>query len=111
MYLTALIYPVPKNNAQLAAEPTETKMNIHCPLGDVTLDTWQITAVRRINNLGDRKCHESAFIFQPISASLCLAGNKNWCSYLLSYTQRGGQPESVFIPTGGCMAYPSTRKA
>lgn len=77
MYLTALIYPVLKNNAQLAAESTETKTSIYCPLGDVTLDTWQITAVRRINNLGDRKCHGSAFIFSAYLSFPLLSRERN----------------------------------
>lgn len=86
-------------------------MNIHCLLGNVTLDTWQLTAMGRINNSGDKKCYGGAFIFQSTSAPFCLTENENWCSYLLSYMQRGGQSGAIFIGTAGYIAYINTRKA
>jgi len=63
MHFTPPIYPALKNNTQLISASTETEMNIHCPLGDVTLDTWQITAVRRINNSGGRMLWKLLYFF------------------------------------------------
>lgn len=67
MYFSVPIYLALKNNTQFTAEST----SIHRLLGDL-LDTWWITATRRINNSGDRKFYGGTFIFQSASASLCL---------------------------------------